>query len=119
MHIIQFQLYHSINIYQNLLQEQFCNLPLYKLVHVINLSLKKHKDNASTTQFHDAVYIIQPIKTQATHQSIQDSQCTNTWLISTQRIHVFLWNLRSFSSQPMPTSATWPQSMSALNQNKM
>ena len=31
IHIIHFQLYHSVNIYSNWLQEQFCNFSLYTL----------------------------------------------------------------------------------------
>jgi hypothetical protein len=46
IHIIQFHLYHSSNIYSNWLQEPFCNLSLYALhIYILfNKSLKKEKD---------------------------------------------------------------------------
>ena len=37
VHIIQFQLYHSVNIYSEWLQEQFCTLSLYTLyIHALS-----------------------------------------------------------------------------------
>jgi len=41
IHIIQFHLYHTVNIYSNWLQEQFCNLSLHTLYTLCAINLCK------------------------------------------------------------------------------